>query len=100
MSVRPGSYTAVTDGAAHFTLDVWDNPSTHWLTPQCADHKRTTDSGAPLPAPVRQSRSVFFDSGAVTVTDDTTSLPLRMTVLIELGSLPPPSPVCPPAGCT
>jgi hypothetical protein len=99
LSLRNGSYSAVADRAARFAVDLWDNPPTYWISPECGARRRVTARGAPLPAPMRQSRYVVLGDGGVTVTDDTTSLSLQTTVLIDLGSLPGPPPVCPPAGC-
>ena len=80
-------------------INSWDNPPEYWLSPECAAHRRVTGRGAPLPAPVRQSRPVPLGSSA-SVTDDTNALAFYATMLIDLGSMPPPSPVCPPEGCT
>ncbi len=95
-----GSSIAVPDSAARFTIDFWGDPPTYWVSRQCADHKRTTAAGAPLPRPLRQSRNVDLSHGEARVTDDTTALSFPTTVLMEvIDSLPIPPPVCPPAGC-
>jgi hypothetical protein len=100
VSLRVGSALAVPDSATRFTVDVWDDPPTYWLSSQCADHKRTTSGGAPLPRPMRQSREVVLAHGEVRVTDDTTALSFPTTVLIEaIGNLSVPPPPCPVAGC-
>ena len=99
LGLRLGNWTAAADRGPRFEINSWDVPPSYWLSPECFAHRRVTGSGAPLPTPVRQNRQVPL-AGAAIVTDDTNALAFQATMLIDLGSMPPPSPVCPPEGCT